>query len=141
MENTTIFVVITIIIMMIVIFGVIGVVIYDNIKYTQWKKHLAERDAKQKKLNDLVKGLRYSLSGGRRGFIRCEYAFGRFYICYECITDTGEHYSITESFYESGIAWENYSRVGTKYGFHKVTDGYIFAEVKEDMLSIIHNIK
>ena len=114
------------------------IAINDHISYKKWQKDLAERDAKQKKLNDLVKGLRYTLTGGRIGFIRCEYAFGRFYINYECLTDIGEHYSVTESFYETGIQRENYSRLNTKYGFHNNNDAAIYAEVKADMLSIIH---
>ena len=138
--NSTIFTIITLAIVAGVIIMVIVIAINDHISYKKWQKDLAERDAKQKKLNDLVKGLRYTLTGGRRGFIHCEYAFGRFYIHYECLTDSGEHYSITESFYDTGIQMEKYARVGTKFRFHNDTDMNIYCEMKADMLSIINKL-
>ena len=114
--------------------------IKDSVEHKRWEKDLAVRDEKQRRLNNLVRGLQYSLAGKRRGFIKCEYAFGRFYIHYECITDCGEHYSMTESFYDTGIQMEKYARVGTKFGFHNDTDMNIYCEMKVDMLSIINKI-
>ena len=111
--------------------------IKDSVEHKQWEKDLAVRDEKQRRLNNLVRGLHYSLAGKRRGFIQCEYAFGRFYIHYECITDCGEHYSMTESFYESGIAWEKYGRAGTLNRFQTEDDMQLYCEVKADLLSII----
>jgi hypothetical protein len=126
--------------MTLVVLFLIGIVVTEYIQDKNWKKQLAERDAKQLRLNNLVKGLQYSLSGTRRGFIKCEYAFGRFYIHYECLTNSGEHYSITESFYDTGIQMEKYARVGTKFGFHNKTDMNVYGEMKLDMLSIISKL-
>lgn len=126
--------------MTLVVLFLIGIVVSDYIQDKNWKKQLAERDAKQLRLNNLVKGLQYSLAGNRRGFIKCEYAFGRFYIHYECLTNSGEHYSITESFYDTGIQMEKYARVGTKCRFHNETDMNIYCEMKADMLSIISKL-
>jgi hypothetical protein len=134
----TVFTIITAAIVVGVILMLTIMVISDRISNKRREKRLAEYDAKQRRLNNLVKGLRHTLTGGRRGFIKCEYAFGRFYIDYECITDTGVHYSITESFYDTGIQREKYRRVGTNYGFYNDTDAAIYAEIKADMLSIIN---
>jgi hypothetical protein len=126
--------------MVLVVLFLIGMAVTDYISDKQREKTLAERDAKQLKYNNLVKGLSYKLGGGRRGFIKCEYAFGRFYIHYECLTDSGEHYSITESFYDTGIQREKYPRVGTQFRFHNGTDMDVYCEMKADMLSIINNL-
>lgn len=134
----TVFTVVTLTIVVGVILMLTIMVISDHISNKRRERRLAEYDAKQKRLNNLVKGLRHTLTGGRRGFIKCEYAFGRFYIDYECITDTGAHYSITESFYDTGIQRENYKRVGTTYGFYSDDDAALYAEIKADMLSIIN---
>lgn len=138
--NNTIFCIFTITVMVLVVLFLIGIVVSDYIWNKNWKKQLAERDAKQLRLNNLVKGLQYSLVGNRRGFIKCEYAFGRFYIHYECLTDFGEHYSMTESFYDTGIQMEKYARVGTKFRFYNETDMNVYCEMKADMLSIINNL-
>ena len=138
--NNTIFCIFTIIVMVLVVLFLIGIVVSDYISDKQREKALAERDAKQLKYNNLVKGLSFKLAGNRRGFIKCEYAFGRFYIHYECITDAGAHYSITESFYDTGIQREKYKRIGTNYGFCNETDMNVYCKMKADMLSIINNL-
>lgn len=138
--SNTVFCIFTITVMVLVVLFLIGIAVSDYISDKQRMRSLAERDAKQLKYNNLVKGLSYKLAGDRRGFIKCEYAFGRFYIHYECLTDCGEHYSITESFYDTGIQMEKYARVGTKFRFHNETDMNVYCEMKADMLSIINNL-
>lgn len=114
-------------------------VIVDSIAHKKWKRELKERDEKQMILNNLVKDLYLNLKDENgRGFINCEYAFGRWYIHYEYLSNYGEHYSITESFYDTGIARENYSRLNTKYGFFCNDHSSNYSRLKSKMMIIIN---
>lgn len=125
---------------MIAVFSMfVYIVVSDVISNKRRERELAERDAKQRRLNNLVKDLYLNLNDENgRGFINCEYAFGRWYIQYEYLSNYGEHYSITESFYDTGIARENYSRLNTKYGFFCNDHSNNYSRLKSKMMVIIN---
>lgn len=139
--NNTIFCIFTITVMVLVVLFLIVLVAVDRISAFKADRDRAARDEKQRVLNQRVKHLKLSIRDCEsRGFINCEYAFGRFYIHYERIYNSGLHYSITESFWDSGIPREKYARVGTKLGTATNNDSADYQQMRRELLTIINNI-
>lgn len=121
-----------VIIMLIIM--LISTVITD---YSFHKRELeyARRVEKEKYYNSLLPNtITFS---DMRGFIRAEYAHGRFYVHYECINEDLEHYSRTISFNDDGSIRENYSRLGCKYGFENTMHQEAFRQMKERVREVI----
>ena len=109
--------------------------ITDHISNIKREREYARRIEKEKYYNKLLpKAITFS---DMRGFIRAEYAFGRFYVHYECINEECEHYSKTISFYDDGRIRENYSRLGCKYGFENEMHHLAFIQMEESVREII----
>lgn len=124
-----------------VLVGLVVLVVLDRISAFKADRDRAARDEKQRVLNQKVKHLKLSiLDCESRGFINCEYAFDRFYIHYERLYNNGLHYSITESFWDSGIPREKYARLGTKLGTATNNDSADYQQMRRELLTIINNI-
>lgn len=136
--NTT-FTIITTAIVAGVIIMLISMAIADHISNVKREKEYARRIEKEKYYNSLLpKAITFS---DMRGFIRAEYAFGRFYVHYECINEECEHYSKTISFYDDGSIRENYSRIGCKHGFENTMHYEIFLNMRERVRTIIKDLE
>ncbi len=131
----TVFTIITAAIVAGVIIMLISMVITDHISNTKRELEYSRRIEKERYYNSLLpKAITFS---DMRGFIRSEYAFGRFYVHYECINEDCEHYSRTISFYDDGSIRENYSRLGCKYGFENTMHQEAFKQIKEKVREVI----
>lgn len=133
----TAFTIITATIVVGVIIMLIGMSISDHISNTKREREYANRIKRENYYNSLLpKAITFS---DMRGFIRAEYAFGRFYVHYECINEDFEHYSKTISFNDDGSIRENYSRLGCKYGFENFMHNEMFQDMKSKVRNIIKN--
>jgi hypothetical protein len=118
-----------------VIIMLTSMVIADHISNSKKELEYARRIEKERYYNSLLpKAITFS---DMRGYIRAEYAFGRFYVHYECINEDFEHYSKTMSFYNDGSVRENYSRLGCKNGFENEMHHEAFKQIKETVRDII----
>lgn len=131
----TVFTIITAAALVAVIFVLISMAVMDHISNNKRELEYARRIEKERYYNSLLpKTITFS---DMRGFIRAEYAFGRFYVHYECINEECEHYSRTISFHNDGSLRENYSRLGCKYGFENTMHQEAFRQMKERVREII----
>ena len=122
-----------------VIIMLISMVIVDSIRNKREEAKRIAYKEKEKYYNTLLpKAITFS---DMRGFIRAEYAFGRFYVCYECVNEECEHYSKTISFYDDGSIRENYSRLGCKYGFENTMHQEVFKQMKEKVRTIVKDLE
>jgi hypothetical protein len=118
-----------------VIIMLISMVITDHISNNKRELEHARRIEKERYYNSLLpKTITFS---DMRGYIRAEYAFGRFYVHYECINEECKHYSRTISFHNDGSLRENYSRLGCEYGFENTMHQEAFKQMKERVREII----
>lgn len=118
-----------------VIIMLISIVVADSIRNKREEREYNKRREMEIFYNSLLpKGFTFS---DMRGFIRAEYAFGRFYVHYECINEECEHFSKTISFNDDGTIRENYSRLGCKYGFENTMHQEAFNILKGKVRTII----
>lgn len=135
----TVFTIITAAIVAGVIIMLISMVIVDHISNIKREREYTRRVRRERYYNSL---LPYPITfSGMRGFIRAEYAHGRFYVHYECINEDFEHYSKTISFNRDGSIRENYSRLGCRYGFDNGAHANAFREMKETVRKIINHLE
>lgn len=121
-----------------VIVMLIGMTIADHISNVKREKELAHRIKKEKYFNSLLpKAITFS---DMRGFIRAEYAFGRFYVHYECINEEYEQYSKSISFNSDGSIREDYSRLGCRYGFENTMHEEAFNQMSDKVEYIVTHI-
>lgn len=131
----TVFTVITATILVGVIIMLISMVVVDSIRNKRNEREYNKRRENEIFYNSLLPHpITFS---DMRGFIRSEYAFGRFYIHYECINEDCEHFSKTISFNDDGSIRENYSRLGCKQGFENDMHAAIFNIMKAKVKSLI----
>lgn len=133
----TTFTIITAAIVVGVILMLMGMAISNHFSNIRREKEYANRVRKEKYYNSLLPSpIKFT---DMRGFIKAEYAFGRFYVQYECINENGDHYSQTISLNSYGGVRENYSRLGCKQGFENETHYKAFQQMKERVKGIIIN--
>ena len=131
----TVFTIITTAIVAGVIIMLISMTIADSIRNNRREKEYTKRREMEIFYNSLLpNAITFS---DMRGFIRSEYAFGRFYVHYECINEDCEHFSKTISFNDDGSIRENYSRLGCKHGFENDMHAAIFNIMKAKVKSLI----
>jgi hypothetical protein len=135
----TVFTIITAAIVAGVIIMLISMVITDHISNIKREREYTRRVRRERYYNSLLP--REITFSDMRGFIRAEYAFGRFYVDYECINEDFEHYSKTISFNRDGSIRENYSRLGCKYGFENQEHAESFRQMRERVRSIVKDLE
>ena len=134
----TVFTIITAAMVAGVIIMLISMAITDHISNVKREKEHAHRIKKEEYFNSfLPKAITFS---DMRGFIRAEYAFGRFYVHYECINEKYEQYSKSISFNSDGSIRENYSRLGCRYGFENTMHEKAFDQMSDKVKYIVTHI-
>jgi hypothetical protein len=135
----TVFTIITAAIVAGVILMLISMVIVDHISNIKREREYTRRVRRERYYNSLLP--REITFPGMRGFIRAEYAHGRFYVHYECINGDFKQYSKTISFNKDGSIREDYSRHGCKYGFENQEHAELFRHMKERVRSIVKDLE
>lgn len=142
----TVFTIITAAIVAGVIIMLISMAIVDHIFYAKEEKRRSEEREMEKYYNScLPKRISLNDVEGARGFISCEYAFGRWYLRYFYRDPNGVSYSITKSFDKHCKQLEGYGRKFSKYKFENETHDRTFSCIenvlKETIMTSVASYK